>query len=306
MNIIALLNSNYQLEIDIHCAVVEELPQYPHIRIVKKNNSAFVFKQVKKNVLGIDNLFGLLSGTNKILVPMQTKEGHFYVEEEGHFYLLYRKLENTVVNPSAEWWAECLCKLHTLQTERVLSKLVRIDTTDEVKQLFIRSKSNMDTAISEQLTWMLDSCSDFSKLFCDANTVLSHGDSSHWNVLQDGGSYKLIDAENCFFSYKEFDIQHLLWNQLALYKTYEEWELFWLLFRRRYEALLKKPINYGVLAFLYRLDYVKTISWLYLVSHDNARADMHRQKEELVIHNRTIMAGMHKRVLQALDNYNGS
>lgn len=300
LNIYKLLKDYYEWEDTIDSTTVKAIDQYPHIYDIKSNNLKLIVKILNNtNSVADSFLYELYSNSNNILYPIKNRNKQFYVVDKGEIIFAYKKLEPIKYLPSARWWAETLMEFHSLSYKFKSSTSDKLWDSKKVYELFKKAQCFMDSSILCELNKLTLNEPHFETI-CKQDYVLLHGDPSNRNVLMDGKILKLIDCENPLFYVKEFDIQHLLWNHLLGCSSLHEWKIFCEDFLNAYENRSNKKINIKILSFLYKMDFLKTISWLYIVSNDGARGDQRRQSNELILYESILKKGYYMDSLRFL------
>ena len=269
-------------------ATIQALSGYPHIFFVSAGNNSFVVKKVarsKENSL--DELFESFLNNKYILFPLVTNEGHYFAKSDTHLFLLYPRIGEIKEPPSYDWWGRCLSSIHNSEAKIKSSSRSWIDDECEAVHLLNDAKRFMEDDIYCRLIDLLNyglSVPINPSIRC----VICHSDPSQNNVLVASSGYKLIDMENCMFAPPEYDIQHLLWNYSIAFEKYNEWEFFCKGVLKSYISNAKLNVDCLLLIRTLCFDFVKCISWLYLVSNDSSREDQNRQAKELASFNKRL------------------
>ena len=271
--------------------------EYPHITFLLGQNKDFVLKKIIcRSGVDYDKLFQMLSSCGVVLIPCVSQEYSYYYQDQTGTYLLYPRINNTTVTISTKWWATSFARLHGLDAKKFDFKYTCFDEKNTVEQWLLRSAPYFDKDILSEMRWMLSLASYERESACDL--VVSHMDASFYNVLTNNKQLFMIDSENCAISPKEFDIQHLLWNQLLIIDQKDEFSSFFYELLSEYETQAGKIININILKQTFILDFVKSISWLTWITKNNERDDYKRQKKELDSLCEKIRNGFHRTLIE--------
>lgn len=286
------MNMNYSFlekiaryyNLDINNINVIPFDQYPHIVEINTSIGSYILKELsydrKKDY---HSVFNILSDCSCVLMPIESIYEEYYTVDENKIYFLYEKIDEVEINPSAEHWADLISNVHMIggDISGNCNTSFPEDLFSQCNEMLALSHKIMDPVEYEFLLTFLNLCN--KNVFLEEKKVFCVNDPCKKNVLSINGVYKLIDMENSSSNYKEYDIQHLMWNMLPEYETKEELKSFWTSFKESYEKKTGLTINKDLLKSIFILDFVRSMAWLYLVSNDNSRKDQERQRIELNI-----------------------
>ena len=126
--------------------------------------------------------------------------------------------------------------------------------------------------------------------------VLSHGDPHDNNVMNNNTNIRLIDTDGARLLPREFDIARLFFNEVNREKDIDKIEKYINIFFYNY----KNIIDMNLLKQIYVTDLLRSFSWLNLVTRDETRGDLLRQKAELKKYEESILSERHEKVLRKI------
>ena len=277
---------------------VEPLKYYPHIQIIKSSEKSYYLKMKTGISNAYDRLYEALSKCVMIHMPQKTTKGHYAFEDEGKCYFLYEKLRQCSAMPVPHWWGTLLNCIHGCEIEYeglINNELLDIDFS---LSLFRKAETLMNCDIKRAMFKLIDKVNLPSNLL-SAPRVLSHTDLGPENTMLDSSRFKIIDSEGSCLLPAEYDLQHLIWAFSTEINHFNDWVKF-------SRDVCMQYINSGrqidkiMLDYLYRVDFIKSVSWLYLISECDCRKDRPRQLMELHKFNRTIASQYHDSILEIL------
>lgn len=275
---------------------MKNLDGYPHIFTINSKNYSYIAKLIelsKTYCKDINKFYSDIKDNKYILIPKKNIDDEYSVKYSDGIALLYDKKNNTNVKPDYSWCARCLASIHLSEINSNNLISYRDNIYNETLDILKKSHVYMDKEIREKINLI------FNKIQCEtlnANNefVLCHNDPYNQNVLVSENLYKIIDTDGMGLSKKEYDIQRLLYNYAINCRDASEVNLFFSKFKEVYENETNKKIDINLFKNLYYCDFIRSIAWLYLVSNDNTRRDVNRQKKQLVLYNKSILNNIHE------------
>ena len=261
-----------------------------------------IAKQMPQSRLLVDNideLFDKLSKIECVHVPLMNVDGKYSLLIDDKILFLYSELEEINAPPSGIWWAECLADIHKTLEEKKSLKSFSNNFYDETISLLTSADKYIEKRYQYEIHNMLKTI-DLKKIKEQSIFALCHQDPYILNVMRKEEDYKIIDLECMGLSPKEYDMQRLLYN----YAIDENDELkvieFWNMFKNKYENKTNDIIDIELLKNIYKLDFIRSMSWLYIVSNDLHRSDRDRQKKVLNAYKESIDNNIHTKVLKKI------
>lgn len=291
--------NDYNICSDATTICVKAIAQYPHVFRIECPERTLIAKKIDRSKLhcqNVDELYKDLSKIGSIHTPLRTADGNYSFDIDGIVFFIYRELQETKEAPTPEWWAKCLSSIHRIDQSHNCSRAFHSDFYQETRSLLASANRHIKGTIASKIYGLMDSISE--KRIADISKfTLCHNDPHNLNVMNDGDTYKLIDTECMGLSPKEYDIQRMLYNYALNAGNELEIIEFWGAFKHRYEELSASQIDMGLLKDIYKLDFIRSLSWLYLVTNDLDRFDRQRQMYELDLFNESIDNNIHVKLL---------
>jgi|GEM_PF-5360511 len=310
------------------------LPEYPHITKINIGDETYYLKELVVNETRrdwIEKVYSHFEYCSDYVHPMKNEFGTYtYVptkrndinssgKSNAYCYLLTKEQEEIRKKPSVKWWAECLANAHNSNLRNDFSELTLGDIKREYGNSLViipsysdviarlKSVSNIiENDVMNLINSILPEDSDANILA--QRGVFVHGDPLISNVLFNDNQYVLFDFESSGISVKEYDIQRLFTDIATNCKTLNEVDDFVRGFMDEYE-LVGQSINSTLLDYVFRLDLIRTIFWLYEMSMSYNRQDFERQTIELEKYKAALRSGLYHRVISAIHHtwhYNSS
>ncbi len=298
---------------------------YPHIVEIKLITDSYYLKEVivdKTRKVCIEKIYEKLDNFNSYIHPLKNIYGNYltsinyiknldrnFFNEDESYYLLTKKMEQVYDLPSAQWWADCLSFIHK---KKVLSNNKR-RTISQIKKGNLRKcivlPNYLDTLnrlnqiheiLDQDIRNLIKSLLTFNKDFYINNreAVTVHGDPNCSNIAVYNGITILYDFESSGISVPEYDIQRLFTDIATNSNSFQEIDKFIVNYIEAYENK-GMEININILDYLFKLDLIRTICWLYEVSVLYKKG-YKRQYIELEKYKKALRKGYYHRVISAI------
>lgn len=300
-------------------------PGYPHVVEVRFAEDIFYLKEIIVNKIKkewMENIYASLDKDNFYVHPFRNIYDNYltdmYLEDltENHSneseccYLLTRKMEKVSDTPSVQWWVNCLAPIHKkiIVANENRETLEQIEKGEWGKCIILPDYSETIRRMNRVYDIMEQDVKNLinSLLICnqDANVrskkgVPVHGDPLRSNVARDNNIMTLYDFESSGLSVPEYDIQRLFADVATNCRDFQEIDKFVFEYCDAYEDKGIK-IDKDILDYLFRLDLIKTICWLYEMSVSYNRQDHERQNYELEKYKAALRGGCYHRVISAI------
>lgn len=301
------------------------LSGYPHIAKIIIRQEVYYLKELvinKSRREWIERVYLNLESYNHYIHPLKNEHGSFtlaptggsdirFVEKTNEYcYLLTRESGSKEKNPTAGWWARSLANLHNsvFQGDYSVITLKEIESKYD-KSLIILPKyssvmnklDRMKSIIEQDVVNLIKSIipDNLDAFVLKQRGCFVHGDPLNSNVLIDNSNFILFDFESSGISVKEYDIQRIFTDIATNCVELNDVDTFVRDFIDSYE-LIGETINITLLDYIYRLDLIRTIIWLYEVSLSYNRQDYERQLLELEKYKAALRSGFYHRVIAAI------
>lgn len=276
-----LINEQYSLEYKV--LSISKMPGYPHLKILETNVNKYILKFVdskKKRISFMEKMYTELSAIDVVLVPIINNHGCYVTKVLDEVIVIFEYIDLSETVPNMEWWIDTFSKIHSLIAFHQQQEIRMIELFDACEKMFDVAAKYMKKDIKNVLFDLMRTV-NLDKKF-KVKGVLNHGDPLISNVMKKGTDFKLIDFESVRIFPKDYDLQRFLWGIVIGESNRRNSEKMWKEFKQEYEkSKAVYYINWELLANLYSIDFVTTISWLFIVSNDKNRTDCNRQKKEL-------------------------
>lgn len=273
--------------------IFTRLEQYPHIYYASSNTEEYILK-ILDNDRNYNTLFDVLSLSTDVLLPCKTISGEYYTISDNKACFLYKKKTTTFHLPSPELWAKIIYSIHKLPTNFSILFVNIDELITQTKAKLKEAQTFLSDSEYSTIVTFFSKCNQTEECYYQENVhqlVISINDPSNNNLVLDKDEYKLIDMEKSTLNYREFDIQHLMWNLMLESNSNKELLLFWKEFKYSYESISNTHIDGKLLKKLYVLDYTRTLLWLHAITQTKERADYKRQKTDLNIIKKKLTTG---------------
>lgn len=298
--IIKHIEEMYSFKDKLYNENIFQLKDYPHIFKIEVTNYNLIAKIIKKSKIyctNINKLYHDLSTIEYIEIPMLTNDKKYGVSDKDEIMLLYEELQNIKVNPGPIWWSDCLGSIHAIKYENYYKHYLPFDYYEQTIRLFALAEKFIPNDKKSKIYSLLAKV-NIDKLNKKLCFKICHNDPYNLNIMQSVDEFKLIDTDGIGLSPKEYDIQRLLYNNVINFNCIEDVMNFWEIFKNNYEYKTSDSIDIELLKNIYILDFIRTISWLYIVSNDFSRVDRLRQKEQLNLFEKSLDNDSHCKILR--------
>lgn len=300
------------------------LQEYPHIVEIMINEDVYYLKAVvadKTKKEWIESIYLALDGDGLYIHPLKNVYGEYLtsvnqmclddkLNGNDSYYLLTKKMEKTDKVPGAEWWVNSLNGIHKrkivinknrktinqVEKEKWKKSIILPDYFETINRLK-KIEGIMEPDIKNLINSLLVSNQD--DLLKNKEAVPVHGDPLNSNTALYNGNMILFDFESSGLSIPEYDIQRLFTDIATNCADIQEIDNFIANFLSTCEEKEIK-IDLDALDYLYRIDLVRTICWLYEVSICYNRQDRDRQNIELEKYKAALRSGCYHRVVSAI------
>lgn len=284
------IKDNYDIKGDFKN--IKNIDGYPHIQRISFEDD-FILKKINKIYCkDIETLYNYLSQSTYVELPLKTIDGNYGLSINDKQYILYPRIKKIKGPIQSFWWAKALESIHNIPVD-VNDFNQEYTIEHEAFSLLEQSSEIVSNKARKVLYRLLD------KYYQDRNVnkmVLSHGDPYDKNVMNDKTHIKLIDTDGVRLLPEEFDIARLFYNEVNGEDDLKKIDQYINIFFYNY----KNEIDMNLLKKLYVMDLIRSFSWLSIITKDNTRADLTRQKEELKEFKEGILSGRHEKVLKKL------
>lgn len=290
--LIKYMRNKYNITGDLR--KVTTIDGYPHVNILSFDRDYFIKKVNRVYCRDINTLYNYLSNSKFVFLPTKTIDGEYGFVFNNEVYVVYPVLEEMHANIQSFWWGIALKNVHNIEVKRTdFTRNYSIDS--ESFDLFNKAKESIDEDIKRIFGEMLDMYY-FNGEINPETMVLSHGDPNDSNVMMHKTNIGLIDTEGMRLLPREYDIQRLFYNEVNKGLDINEIDKYIHVFFYNYG----NNVDMRLLKKLYVTDFIRTFSWLSLVTKDLSRDDIVRQKCELEKYKASILSGMHSKVLKRM------
>lgn len=254
---------------------------YSHISKVSTDSGNVYIKEVKGTehyIRLLEKTYSELSKSIALNVPLLTKENKYVCDNyENHKFIVLPEVDETRGVPTTTWWASVLHEIHGITINENKGCFNGDDFFSLKHRLYLKAVQYMPKDIVKMINYMLQlmKCNVERK----TSNVINHGDPLRSNIMKKNGRFLLIDFENVCIEPKEYDLQRHLWD-FAVNSPKNEIVDYYRTFVNSYQ--MYDAIDFELLHDVFILDFCRTVCWLYVVCNDCCRADLNRQKYELV------------------------
>lgn len=311
---------NFKRDINWSC-----LDNYPHVIVVELSGHYYYLKEIigdKNKKEWLEKIYTMLNGDTSYVQPYRNIHGHYLTnvcwhgfnnvspESSEYCYLLTDKMGKIDEQPSPAWWANCLSGIHlkfnlindsmaNLESliESGLERFLILPSYEDTMVRMRRVSNMMESDVKNLIESFIVPNRD-SILNCKVGVPV-HGDPLLSNVASRSEIVTLFDFESSGIAIPEYDIQRLFTDYASNCKTVQEIDRFCNDFIDSYEGFGIK-IDIDVLDYLFRVDLVRTICWLYEISVSYNRQDHERQSKDLEKYKAALRSGCYHRVLSAI------
>ena len=294
------LENEYNFNSDI--LEIKSLRQYPHIFKIYTEDETYIVKLISRSQTNFDDinlLYLLLEKNENILLPEKTKTESYSFNLDEKIVLLYKMGTPIKISPEANWWAESLNSIHLNNPNNIFNNSFSPKIYDQTVCLLKDALNYIEEDIKEKVKVLFNQTELNNKIRYNS-FVLCHNDPYVLNIVEHNKVYRMIDTEGMGFAPLEYDIQRLFYNQALICEDIQQLESFWQKFITKYENLSRKKIDLKLLKNIYLCDFIRSISWLYLVSNKEERLDRERQGELLKLYKNSIRNDMHVKILKKI------
>lgn len=296
--------------------------EYPHIVEIKVDKDVYFLKEIvadKTKKMWIETLYATLDEDDSYIHPLKNIYGECVttvnhlekkLKTNACYYLLTREMEKIYDTPSAKWWANCLAGIH----KNIIAINKNGKTINQIEKGkwgecillpnyldIINRLKRIDRIMEQDIKNLINSllvCNQDNSIR-NMEVVPVHGDPLYSNVALYNGITTLFDFESSGLSVPEYDIQRLFSDFATNCKKIQDIDEFVINYLMEYEEKGMK-INIDVLDYLYRMDLIRTICWLYEISVSYNRQDRERQYLELEKYKAALRSGCYHRVVSVI------
>lgn len=256
----------------------ESVLNYPLLTIIYFPQRKIVVKKIanNKDKNFLESVYFNTEKMTRTSQPIRNQKGKYITTLGNNAYILFPFYEEvSTFHVGHRWWVEILTKIHQINISSL--EEVSLDLSDSTKLLNLASQY-MELDILNVLNKMINTSRIYN--LNSYHLVLNHGDPLSSNVMYLDENPILIDFESSILAPKEYDIQRHLCDYVIQHLENGQWFQYVDQFLNKYQNYQSK-IDFELLEYLFRVDFCRTISWLYLVTQDKKRKDYGRQKRVL-------------------------
>ncbi len=271
---------------------VRNIKSYPHIKKLFFDNDYILKKVNKIYCKDINTLYNYLSNSSYVELPLKTINDKYGIRINDELFILYPYIKKINSEIQSFYWAKALESIHDISIN-VEDFNQEYTIGKECFTLLNKSSELISSKLKKQISKLLDKY--YHDLKID-KMVLSHGDPHDNNVMNNNTYIRLIDTDGARLLPREFDIARLFFNEVNREKDIDKIEKYINIFFYNY----KNIIDMNLLKQIYVTDLLRSFSWLNLVTRDETRGDLLRQKAELKKYEESILSERHEKVLRKI------
>ena len=300
------------------------LAGYPHIsKMIIDDKEYYVKKMMigKERAEWLEWMYSQIESDVTYLHPVSNVNGGYLTkcsgedcirsndQSKGAFCLVTRAQKPADLSPSAEWWADRFSGIHRMVKTDLIGMGSLRSVLENNPSIVVFPYYNSvtdglkkaDDIIEKDVRNLLESLvvDDRDEEMLSMKGVPVHGDPLHDNILHTNSGYVLYDFESSGLSLKEYDIQRLFADVATNSESDEEIETFIRTFITEYEKK-NEMIDRSALDYLFRMDLIKTICWLYDAARSYERSDCKRQSYDLEKYKAALRYGTYHKVLSVI------